>query len=78
MGAGGAQAVGVDRGDPGFVVLAGADRRVELVVIRYIIAMQAVRAGFEIRRGITIADAKRIEIVGDRLRVPEGKVAVKL
>ena len=65
-------------GDPGIVIGARADRRVELVVIGDVVAVQAFRARLKIRRRVTIADPERVEIRHDFPRLRKGELPIEL
>ena len=56
----------------------GADLRVQLRVVADVVAVLAARARPEERRGVAIADAEFAQVVDQRLRVPEGEMAVEL
>ena len=54
--------------DPRIVFLARADRRIQLVVIGDVVAVQAFRARLKIGRRITVADPERMQIRHDVAR----------
>ncbi len=64
--------------DPRVVVRARADRRVQLVVIGDVVAVQAVRARLKIRRRINIAHAQRMQIRHDLARLGKCEPAIEL
>jgi hypothetical protein len=71
-------AVRVKIRDPGIVVGAGTDGRVQLVVIGNVVTVQALRARLEIGRRITIADPERIEIRHDLPGLLKGELPIEL
>jgi hypothetical protein len=70
--------VRVQIGHPGVVFLARPDGRVQLVVIRDVVAVETLRARLEIGRRITIADPERMQIRHDFARMGKGELPVEL
>ena len=64
--------------NPGVVILPRADRRVEFIVIGNVVAMEALRARLEIRRGISIGHAQRMQIRHNLARLSKGEPAIEL
>ena len=64
--------------NPPLVIVLRTDRGVEFVMIRDVVAMQALRPGLEIRRRITIANPERVEIRHNLARLIKGKFPVEL
>ena len=64
--------------DPGVVLLPGANRRVEFVVIGNVVAVQTVRSGLKIGRRISITDTQRVQIGHDLARLGKSEPAVEL
>ena len=70
--------VRVQFGDPGVVLLARADRGIQLVVIGDVVAVEAFRPRLEIWRRIAIADPERVQIRHDFARLGKGELPVEL
>ncbi len=64
--------------DPGPVVFFAADVGIETRRIDDVVAVRAAGDGLQVRRGVRIGDAERVEIVDDRPRVTECEAAVEL
>src|SRR5207237_9028997 len=64
--------------DPRIVFGPGTDRRIELVMVGNVVAVETIRARLKIRRRITIADPERVEIRHDLPRLREGELPVEL
>jgi hypothetical protein len=65
-------------GDPSVVILARTDRVIQLVVIGNFVAMEALRPGLKIGRGITVADPERVKVGHESARLSKGELAVEL
>ena len=70
--------VRVQLSDPCIVIRARADRRVELVVIGNVVAVQAFRARLKVGRRVTIRHSKLMQVRNDRAGVLEGKLPIEL
>ena len=64
--------------DPGLMLFARGDRRVELVMVGDVVAVQAVRARLKIRRCIHVTDSQRIEVWDNLACLRKGKPAIEL
>ena len=70
--------VGTEFRDPGVIIFARPDCGVELVVIGDVVSVQALGAGLEIGRCVSMTDPKLIKIRHNFARLPEGEVLVEL
>ena len=73
-----AHAAGLQRRDPGPVVLVRADLRVEARGIGDVVAVRAAGHRLQVRRGVAVADPQIVEIVHDRAGVVETEALMKL
>ena len=65
-------------GDPGLVVLLGADLGVEAAVVDDVVAVRAAGPGLQVRRGIAVGDAQVAQVGHDGRGVAEGEAGVEL
>ena len=65
-------------GDPGLIILLGADLRVEAAVVDDVVAVGAPRPGLEIRRGVGVGDPQVAQVRRDGRGVAEGEAGVEL
>src|SRR5205814_70720 len=64
--------------DPVPVICLGSKLGIEGGGIGHIVSMRAARHRRQIRRGVTIADAQRVKVLDDRLRIVESERLVEL
>ena len=73
-----AHAVRVQLRDPGVIIRPRTDRRVQLVVISDVVAVQALRAGLKIGRRVYIAHSQRVQIRDDLARLRKREPPIEL
>src|SRR5262249_12605737 len=64
--------------DPGIIIFARADRRVEVVVIGDVVAVQTIGARLKIRRSVHVAYSQRIEVWDNLAGLRKREPAVEL